>query len=95
MERINLKQLDSDQLYDLSVNHKKTIFYTSMNEFAKSLDDISPTFCVAKWKQTTLHLQNGHTHSCHHPGTHKVPWTELINRPSALHNTQYKMQMRD
>jgi len=58
------------------------------------VNDVSPSFCVAKWKQVTIHLQNGHTHSCHHPQTHKVPLQELKNNPSALHNTEYKKIFR-
>lgn len=60
----------------------------------KEINDVSPSFCVAKWKQVTLHLQNGHTHSCHHPKTHVVPLNELKDNPSALHNTSYKKQLR-
>lgn len=60
----------------------------------ETLDVISNTFCAAKWKQVTIHLQNGHTHSCHHPQTHKVPLDELVNNPSALHNTNYKKAQR-
>jgi sulfatase maturation enzyme AslB (radical SAM superfamily) len=58
------------------------------------LNAISPSFCLAKWKQVTVHLQNGQTHSCHHPGTHHVPLTEIARNPSALHNTQYKKEQR-
>lgn len=59
-----------------------------------SLDTISSTFCAAKWKQVTLHLHNGHTHSCHHPTSHKIPLDELKNNPSALHNTRFKKEQR-
>ena len=41
-----------------------------------------------------MHLQNGHTHSCHHPSTHKIPLEELKNNPSALHNTNFKKEKR-
>ena len=58
------------------------------------IDQVSPSFCVAKWKQVTMHLQNGHTHSCHHPSTHKVPLEEVLTNPSALHNTTYKKEQR-
>lgn len=67
----------------------------SVEQTKDAMDQISPTFCAAKWKQTTIHLQNGHTHSCHHPGTHKVPLEELEKSPSALHNTHKKMLMRE
>lgn len=60
----------------------------------KELKIISPSFCPAKWLQITLHLENGHTHSCHHPDTHKIDITTLESDPSTLHNTQYKKEMR-
>ena len=60
----------------------------------EKLDTVSKSFCLAKWYQVTVHLQNGHTHSCHHPGTHKVPIAELKTNPSALHNTQFKKNRR-
>ena len=58
------------------------------------LNAVSPSFCLAKWYQSTLHLQYGHTHSCHHPRTHQVPINELISNPSALHNTEFKKSQR-
>ena len=58
------------------------------------LNAVSPSFCLAKWYQSTLHLQYGHTHSCHHPRTHNVPLDELKINPSALHNTEYKKSQR-
>ena len=58
------------------------------------LNSISPSFCVAKWQQVTMHLQTGHTHSCHHPQTHKIPLSELQDNPSALHNTNFKKLQR-
>lgn len=63
-------------------------------EIKKEIDDVSPSFCLAKWLQVTVHLQNGQTHSCHHPGTHKVPLEEITSDPSALHNTKYKKALR-
>jgi organic radical activating enzyme len=58
------------------------------------LDKIGCGMCLAKWTQVTVHLQNGHTHSCHHPKTHKVSLTEIKRNPSALHNTRYKKMRR-
>lgn len=63
-------------------------------KFKDQLNEISPSFCAAKWQQVTLHLQTGHTHSCHHPRTHKIPLNELAVNPSALHNTHYKKLQR-
>ena len=62
--------------------------------FSDELNKVSPSFCLAKWKQVTLHLHNGKTHSCHHPYPHSVPPEEIAKDPSALHNTEYKKQQR-
>lgn len=65
--------------------------------FSKMKTDLNKTgcgFCLAKWTQVTMHLQLGHTHSCHHPKTHKIPLSELQRNPSALHNTRYKKRIR-
>jgi hypothetical protein len=59
------------------------------------MDKISPTICLAKWKQVTIHLQTGHNHSCHHPKTHKSPIEEIVIDASALHNTKFKKQQRE
>ena len=64
------------------------------HEMKEKLDSVSPSLCLAKWTQVTMHLQNGHTHSCHHPSTHKIPLEELAVNPSALHNTNFKKQKR-
>jgi hypothetical protein len=58
------------------------------------LNDIGPGMCLAKWTQVTMHLQLGHTHSCHHPRTHQISQTEIKRNPSALHNTSYKKRRR-
>lgn len=58
------------------------------------LDSVGCGMCAAKWNQVTIHLQNGTTHSCHHPLVHKIPLSELKNNPTALHNTFFKKQKR-
>mgnify|MGYP001330740412 FL=1 len=65
-----------------------------LNKTKGKLDSVGCGMCVAKWMQVTIHLQNGHTHSCHHPRTHKIPLEEIKNNPSALHNTWYKKHAR-
>ena len=65
-----------------------------LKQIKKDLDKVGPGMCLAKWVQTTLHLHNGHTHSCHHPDTHKVPLEEIAVNPSALHNTNFKKEQR-
>lgn len=62
--------------------------------YKDKINSVSPSFCLAKWKQVTLHLQTGHNHSCHHPTTHKIGLDEIAKSPSALHNTVYKKKQR-
>jgi len=71
-----------------------TDWHASLQAVKNELDKVSPTFCLAKWLQVTLHLQHGHTHSCHHPIKHKIPLSELKQANEALHNTFYKKMMR-
>jgi len=54
------------------------------------MNEISPTFCLAKWHHTTIYLQTGETHSCYHPRPHKISLNEIAIDPSALHNTEQK-----
>ena len=63
-----------------------------LNETRDLLNSISPSFCLAKWLQHTLYLQNGMNHSCHHPPTHKIPVEEVLANPKALHNTKHKKE---
>ena len=58
------------------------------------MNEISPTFCMAKWHHTTIYLQTGETHSCYHPRPHSIPLTEILIDPSALHNTEQKKHER-
>lgn len=65
-----------------------------IQELIPLMDELSPTFCMAKWHHTTIYLQTGETHSCYHPAPHKIPLEELENNPSALHNTLQKKEER-
>lgn len=60
----------------------------------KKLNDVSPSFCLAKWQQVSLHLPQGLTQSCYHPPTHKIPLDLVKEKPSALHNTPIKIEER-
>lgn len=52
------------------------------------VNEISSTFCLAKWHHTTIYLQSGQTHSCYHPRPHDIPLD--LTDPSVLHNTPQK-----
>lgn len=60
----------------------------------EKIDAVSPSFCLAKWLQVTIHLHNGRTHSCHHPSTHHIPIKEIQEDPGALHNTKFKQEQQ-
>jgi len=65
-----------------------------LHDIKKELDSKGCGFCLAKWTQVTMHLHNGMTHSCHHPGPHKIPLEEIRLNPTALHNTNFKKLKR-
>src|SRR6056300_2121617 len=70
--------------------------YKSNAEKAKEkLLSISPTMCLAKWNQVSLHLPTGLTNSCYHPPLHKMDAEQVKHNPAALHNTAEKLQQRD
>jgi hypothetical protein len=58
------------------------------------LNEISPSFCGAKWYNATVWLGSGTTASCHHPPAHKIPLEEIGRSYKALHNTEYKKLVR-
>ena len=65
-----------------------------LEEKRELINKVSCSFCTAKWLQTTLYLQTGYNHSCHHPSPHLIPLEEIEKDPAALHNSQYKKEQR-
>lgn len=61
---------------------------------ARVIDSKSPTFCGAKWLNSTIWLGSGKTTSCHHPPAHDIDLNELEKNPTAIHNTIHKKEMR-
>ena len=53
----------------------------------EKLETVSPSMCLAKWNQTSLHLPTGLTNSCYHPPLHKMDAEAVKKNPAALHNT--------
>ena len=72
----------------------KSKFLTDAEKAKEKLDNISPSLCLAKWKQVSLHLPTGLNNSCYHPPLHKISPTEIKDNPSALHNTPFKKTIR-
>lgn len=66
----------------------------TVNRTIEIINEISPSFCAAKWLNATIWLGNGRTASCHLPPAHTIPLAELQDNPSALHNTQFKKDRR-
>lgn len=58
------------------------------------MNNVSPTFCMAKWHHTSIYLHTGQTHSCYHPRPHAISLEEIEQDPAALHNTMHKKQER-
>lgn len=58
------------------------------------MNEVSKTFCLAKWHHTSIYLHTGQTHSCYHPRPHDISLEEIKDNPSALHNTLTKKQER-
>jgi organic radical activating enzyme len=56
----------------------------------KVLDQLSPSFCGAKWYNATIWLGSGMTTSCHHPPAHQVDVGQVQINPKLLHNTPEK-----
>lgn len=73
----------------------QSVYFESSKELLEGLNQVSPSFCLAKWYSVSLHLPTGRTHSCYHPPSHKIPLEELAVSPAALHNTKHKKQQRD
>jgi sulfatase maturation enzyme AslB (radical SAM superfamily) len=78
-----------------SVNGRFESKYLNDSESVFSaLNAVSPSFCLAKWYNVSLHIPTGRTHSCYHPPTHQIPLKEIAIDVSALHNTRYKKNQR-
>lgn len=51
------------------------------------LNTTGPGFCLAKFRQVTLHLGTGTVHSCHHPAAHKIDKEAVKQDARVLFNT--------
>jgi sulfatase maturation enzyme AslB (radical SAM superfamily) len=72
----------------------KSVYFESSKEVLDGLNSVSPSFCLAKWYNVSIHIPTGQTHSCYHPPTHKIPLDELAKSADALHNTKHKKEQR-
>jgi MoaA/NifB/PqqE/SkfB family radical SAM enzyme len=72
----------------------KSQYLTDAESIKEKLDSVSPSLCLAKWKQVSLHLTTGLNNSCYHPPLHRIPIEEIRIVPGALHNTAHKKEQR-
>jgi len=77
--------------YEWDRNYSNHVINSSDN--LKIVDDMlsdkGKGFCLAKFKQGTIHLGTGMTHACHHPSPHKIPLVEIESNPASLFNTEH------
>lgn len=79
----------------LTVNGKNTTkYFVDTQDIYAKLNKVSPSFCLAKWFNVSIHIPTGQTHSCYHPSSHHIPLKEIKIDVSALHNTSYKKEQR-
>ena len=69
-------------------------FQQDANDIKLRMDTVSPSLCLAKWQQVSLHLATGMTNSCYHPPLHAIDPGDLAVNPGALHNARYKKEQR-
>ena len=73
----------------------KSKYFEDTKDLLDALNEVSPSFCLAKWFNVSIHIPTGRTHSCYHPPTHFIPLEELKESSDALHNTKYKIKQRE
>jgi len=71
-----------------------TKYFVDTQDIYTKLNAVSPSFCLAKWFNVSIHIPTGQTHSCYHPNSHHIPLKEIKIDVSALHNTSYKKEQR-
>ena len=79
---------------DKMVDGFKSKFLDDAEKIKLQMDRISPSLCLAKWKQVSLHLTTGLNNSCYHPPLHSIPIKDITVNPGSLHNTPYKKEQR-
>ena len=67
----------------------------SYKEFKlQRLDTISPSFCAAKWLQSSFYLQVGTTSSCYYPAPHQIDLNDAKRDIGMFNNTEEKLYQR-
>ena len=69
----------------------KSKFLSDAEIAQQKLDTVSPSMCLAKWKQVSLHLTNGMNNSCYHPPLHAIDAGNLILEIQQNSDTTYRV----
>ncbi len=88
-----MNNIKGDQTKEIDGKFQSVYFHSASNLITE-LNKISPSFCLAKWYNVSIHIPTGRTHSCYHPKMHEIPLSEVAVDVSALHNTKYKKHQR-
>lgn len=88
-----MDNIKGDGVKKINGKFESQYYYDSEFVFSK-LNEVSPSFCLAKWYNVSIHIPTGRTHSCYHPRSHQIPIEEVQIDVSALHNTKYKKEQR-
>lgn len=87
------RNIKGNQVVKINGRYQSRYFHDSKYVHNK-LNEVSPSFCLAKWYNVSIHIPTGKTHSCYHPSAHSIPIEEVKIDVSALHNTKYKKEQR-
>jgi organic radical activating enzyme len=87
------RNIKGNQLTKINGRYESRYFHDAKYVY-KKLNEVSPSFCLAKWYNVSIHIPTGQTHSCYHPRSHQIPLEEIVIDVSALHNTKYKKEQR-
>lgn len=68
--------------------------WPTIEEVREQINEVSPSFCLAKWYFVSLHLHVGDNHSCYHPKRHSIDLEDVKKNPQAIHNTRWKKLQR-
>ena len=89
-----MEQIKGDGITEVNDGVIVSDYLSDAEKIKLKLDAVSPSLCLAKWMQTSLHLTTGMTNSCYHPPLHKISVDSIKVNPSKLHNTEEKCNQR-
>jgi len=91
--RASIIQVKGDGSVEVNGN-TRSIYSVDSHKVFEIVNKISPSMCLAKWYNVSLHIPTGKTHSCYHPPAHKIPLAEIELDAGAIHNTKHKKEQR-